>query len=64
MQCYLQNPYNIMKINAVTGDESALLEIETWNADVIALPETNRNWKSKYVRQKWFAKVKKTITKL
>ena len=58
MRCYLQNPSGIMKINALTDDKSAIAEIVKWNAEIIALPETNRNWNSKLVRLKWFAKVK------
>ena len=61
MRCYLQNPSGIMKINAETDDEIALAEIKEWDADIIGLPETNRNWKSKNVRYKWLRKVKQQL---
>ena len=61
IRCMLQNPSGVMKINAIMDNEAALTDIDVWDVDVLALPETNRNWKSKTVRNKWVAKVKNKL---
>ena len=41
----LQNPSGVMETNAIMDDKAALTDHAEWDVDVLALPETNRNWK-------------------
>ena len=40
-------------------DRRALLSLREWEVDVIALPETNRNWNKEWLRNKWTSEVKR-----
>ena len=45
IRMFLQNPNSIMGKDTFHDDRRALLELREWGADIIALPETNKNWK-------------------
>lgn len=59
LRVYLQNPDGVMAANKELDDRRALLELKRWDVDVIALPETNRNWQQEWVRNKWKREVKR-----
>ena len=59
IRVYLQNPDGIMAADKELEDQKALLDLKGWDVDVIALPETNRNWQMEWIRNKWKNQVKR-----
>ena len=59
IRMYLQNPNGVMGTDTKLDDRRALLSLREWGADIIALPETNRNWKKEWLRNKWKAEVQR-----
>lgn len=54
---YLQNPDGVMATKNTLDDRKALLSLKEWDTDVIAMPETNRNWGKEWLRNKWKSEV-------
>ena len=46
-----------MATKGTLDDRRALLSLKEWDVDVIALPETNRNWRKEWLRNKWKGEV-------
>ena len=44
LRVYLQNPDGVMAAGKELDDQRTLLELKSWDVDVIALLDTNRNW--------------------
>ena len=59
IRVYLQNPNGVMNKDTKLDDRRALLSLREWGVDIIALPETNRNWKKEYLRNKWKSEVQR-----
>ena len=53
LRVYLQNPDGVMGEGKDMDDQRALLELKSWDVNIIALPKTNRNWKQEWIRNKW-----------
>ena len=45
LRVFLQNPNGVIGNLAQLYDRSSLLSLREWDVNVIALLETNRNWK-------------------
>ena len=43
MRVYLQNPNGVMGMDTKFDDRRALLSLQEWGVDVVALPKTNWN---------------------
>ena len=52
----LQNPNGVMTYRTF-DDKCSLQEYKDLEADVIGLPETNRNWNQPYNRDRWKVRV-------
>ena len=59
IRLYLQNPNGVMNKDTKLDDRRALLSLREWGVDILALPETNKNWKKEYLRNKWKAEVQR-----
>ena len=59
IRVYLQNPNGVMNKDTKLDNRRALLSLWEWGVDIIALPETNRNWKKEYLRNKWKSEVQR-----
>ena len=59
IRVFLQNPNGVMGKDTYLDDRRALLSLKEWEVDVIALPETNKNWKLEWLRSKWSSEVRR-----
>ena len=59
IRVFLQNPNGVMGKDTKHDDRRALLSLREWGADVISLPETNCNWKTEWLRNKWSSEVQR-----
>ena len=57
MRFCLQNPDGILNKDKRLDDRQTYLALREWQADVIALPETNKNWELEWLRNKWRGEV-------
>ena len=53
IRVFLQNPNGVLGTDKKYDDRRALLSLREWGVDIIALPETNRNWKKEWLRNRW-----------
>ena len=53
IRMFLQNPNGVKSRKEYHEENRALRQIRDWNVDVIALPETNRNWRHRYTNDQW-----------
>ena len=49
----LQNPSGVMVGKEIQDDRLALNQLKEWQVDIIALPETNKNWNQPATTEKW-----------
>lgn len=54
----LQNPNGVKKKDSYFIEQQALRKMRDWGVDIIALPETNKNWNTPWIRQQWIKQVK------
>ena len=52
LRVFLQNPDRVMAADKELDDRRSMLSLKEWDADVIALPETNINWQKEWIRNK------------
>ena len=50
---FLQNPDGVMTTDRELDDRRSMATLKEWDVDVIALPETNRNWQREWIQNKW-----------
>ena len=58
LRVFLQNPNGVMGKKQQNDDRRALTSMREWDVDIIALPETNKNWAQEWIRNKWKREVK------
>ena len=59
LRIFLQNPSGVLVGKEEINDLRTLRQIKTWDVDIIALPETNKNWNQPWLREKWSRTVKR-----
>ena len=57
LRVFLQNPDGVMAADKELDDRRAMLSLKEWDADVIVIPEMNRNWQKEWIRNKWKGEV-------
>ena len=56
---FLQNPSGVLNKDGKLDDRRAYLALWEWGVDVIALPETNKNWELYWLRNQWAGEVRR-----
>ena len=59
LRVFLQNPDGVMATGKELDDHRAMLNLREWDVDVIALPESKRNWQQEWIQNKWRGEVKR-----
>lgn len=59
LRVFLQNPNGVMGNDTKLDNRRALLSLREWGVDVVALPETNKNWKKAWLRNRWKSEVQR-----
>ena len=49
IRLYLQNPNGVLNTDGKLDNRRAYLALREWQADIIALPETNKNWELEWL---------------
>ena len=59
IRVYLQNPNGVLGMDTKYDDRRVLLQLQEWDVNIIALPETNRNWKVPWLQDRWESEVQR-----
>ena len=49
----MQNPSGVLNRDGKLDGRRAFLALREWGVDVVALPETNKNWELEWLRRQW-----------
>ena len=59
IRVYLQNSNGVLGKDTKYDDRQALLQLQEWDVNIIALPEANRNWKVPWLQDCWESEVQR-----